>query len=188
MERLGCEAPRQEALRWCIGPPLKESFRRLLGSDANGLAEEALSLYRERFASVGLYENAVFEGIPDMLETLRERGYCLYVATAKPQVFVRRITAYFELDRHFKAVYGSELDGTCSDKTDLIAHILRLEGIAASEAAMIGDRKHDMIGARGNGMPGYGVLWGYGSKEELEMAGAEGVFAAPNELPALLME
>lgn len=185
LERIGREAPRREALRWCIGPPLMDSFERLLGADANGLAQEALAFYRERFASVGLYENAVFDGVPAVLETLGNSGHALYVATAKPQVFARRIIAHFELERYFRAVYGSELDGTRSDKTDLIAHILQREGIAVSKTVMVGDRKHDMIGASKNGMPGYGVLWGYGSKGELKTAGAKACVTTPGELPPL---
>jgi len=179
---LGRPAPPQMDLRWCIGPPLKNSFARLLASDDDTLAEEAVAIYRERFGSVGLFENEVYGGIPEALTALQEVGHILYVATSKPTVYAKQIVEHFDLQRYFRAIHGSELDGTRSDKTNLISHILQSEGIASSETLMIGDRKHDMIGAKANGVCGIGVLWGYGTQDELEASGAHACIRRPQEL------
>ena len=183
-DQLGRECPPGEHLRWCIGPPLRDSFAKLLASDDTALIEKAVALYRQRFGTVGLYENKVYDGIPKILAALNKEGHTLYVATSKPTVFAHKIIDHFDLQPFFKRIYGCELDGTRGDKTCLIAHILQTESFAPSEAAMIGDRVHDMIGAKENGMPGYGVLWGYGTKDELENSGAKALFENPPELMA----
>ena len=182
LDKLYRQSPPKESLRWCIGPPLKNSFAKLLASDDDTLAEKALVFYRERFGTVGLFENEVYEGIPEVLEGLQEKGHMLYVATSKPAVYAARIIDHFGLQRYFKAIYGSELDGTRSDKTSLISHILESESITSSETVMIGDRKHDIIGAKENRVCGIGVLWGYGTKEELETSGAHTCIGHPQEL------
>lgn len=182
LDKLGVQSPSKENMHWCIGPPLKNSFLKLLSSDDDNLAEKALGFYRERYSSVGLYENEVYNGIPEALEVLQETGHTLYVATSKPTIFAERIVAHFDLKRHFKYIYGSELDGTRCDKTSLISHILKIESISKSETVMIGDRKHDIIGAANNGLHGFGVLWGYGTKEELKTSGAHSFIGCPQEL------
>ncbi len=186
MERVGVPAPPAEELRWCIGPPLKHSLAQLLATDDASRLEEALVLYRERFGTRGLFENAVYGGIPDVLDALNEAGHALYVATSKAAVFARRIVDHFGLRRYFKAIYGSELDGTRADKTRLIAHILQKASLDTHATIMIGDRSYDMIGAKENGLFRCGVLWGYGSQDELERSGAQTVVATPSELiPAI---
>ena len=179
---LGRIAPPRESLRWCIGPPLKKSLAKLLASEDDQLAEEALAIYRDRFGSVGLFENKVYEDIPEVLDVLKEMRHTLYVATSKPAVYAERIIDHFGLRRYFHGIYGSELDGTRTDKTSLISHILQSESIASSEAVMIGDRKHDIIGAKANAVLGLGVLWGYGNREELEASGAYACIRQPREL------
>ena len=151
MATLGKDQPDRENLRWCIGPPLKNSLRTLLGTDNDDLAERALSLYRERFSSVGLFENTVYPGIREVLDALMGKGHSLYIATSKPKIYADRIVDHFELKRCFQQIYGSELDGTRNDKAELIAHVLEQEAIAPSDAVMVGDRRHDMIGAIANG-------------------------------------
>jgi phosphoglycolate phosphatase len=186
LERIGFPAPPAEELRWCIGPPLKHSLAKLLATDDATRVEEALALYRERFGTLGLFENEVYDGIPDVLAALNEGGHTLVVATAKPAVFARRIVDYFELTRYFKTVYGSELDGTRAEKASLIAHILQEESFDPTRSVMIGDRAYDMIGAKENSVSRCGVLWGYGSHDELERSGAQAVVATPAELiPAI---
>ena len=185
---LGRSAPPQVNLRWCIGPPLKDSFAKLLASDDDKLAEEALAIYRERFGSVGLYENEVYVGIPEALKTLQNMGHTLYVATSKPTVYAKQIIEHFALQQYFRAIYGSELDGTRSDKSNLISYILQSEAVASSETLMVGDREYDMIGAKANGVCGVGVLWGYGTQEELETSGAHVCISHPNELKTLFDE
>jgi phosphoglycolate phosphatase len=144
--------------------------------------ERALALYRERFADVGLFENAVYDGIVDSLHALSARGARLFVATSKPRVYAERIVRHFALDTHFAAVHGCELDGTREDKRDLLAHLLPHHGIAPADAVMIGDRGADMIAARHHGVHALGVLWGYGSRAELTEGGAEGFCERPQEL------
>jgi phosphoglycolate phosphatase len=186
LERMGAPVPPPAQLRWCIGPPLKHSLARLLATDDALRIEEALALYRERFGTVGLFENEVYAGIPEVLAALNEDGHALYVATSKPTVFARRIVDHFGLQRHFRAIYGSELDGTRADKIHLIAHILQAASIDAGASVMIGDRAYDMIGAKANGLARCGVLWGYGSREELDAAGAQALVATPRDLvPAI---
>jgi phosphoglycolate phosphatase len=182
LDRMGRQLPPCETLRWCIGPPLKDSFAKLLASDDNKLVDKALTLYRERFGTVGLFENEVYGGIPESLKALKENGHILYVATSKPEIYAERIIDHFRLQRYFKRIYGSELNGTRNDKTSLISYILQRESIDSSETLMIGDREHDIIGAKENGVYGIGVLWGYGTKNELEASGAQAFITDPREL------
>lgn len=182
LDKMGMASPPRESLRWCIGPPLTESFAKLLGSGDKSRIEKALWFYRERYATSGLFENEVYDGIPEALESLNECAHTLFVATSKPTGYARRIIDHFGLGRHFKEIYGSELDGTRNDKTSLIAHILQNESVAPAEALMIGDREHDMIGAEENGLTGIGVLWGYGTKDELGASGARVFVESPRKL------
>jgi phosphoglycolate phosphatase len=182
LDMLDRELPPRESLGWCIGPPLKGSFAKLLASDDDALTDKAVAFYRERFGTVGLFENEVYDGIPEVLEALQKNGHTLYVATSKPAVYAEQIIDRFGLHRHFKCIFGSELDGTRSDKTSLISYILQRELIAPSETSMIGDREHDIIGAIENGIRGFGVLWGYGTKDELKNSGAHAFFKTPREL------
>ncbi|MGB5984755.1 MAG: HAD hydrolase-like protein [Desulfobacterales bacterium] len=168
-----------------IGPPLLQSFAELLESDDLELARQALAHYRERFSQQGLFENRVYGGIEALLGQLKDRGSVLYVATSKPQVFARRIIAHFMLDVYFKAVYGSELDGTRAEKSALLAHLMHAEALVPQESLMIGDRKYDVWGAKSAGLAAAGVLWGYGSRQELETAGADWICDQPQELNAI---
>jgi phosphoglycolate phosphatase len=186
LERMGVQPPPLDDLTFAIGPPLRASLARLIGDDTPATVERALAHYRERFADVGLFENTVYEGIGETLRGLADRGATLYVATSKPRVYAERIVRHFNLDGHFAGVYGCELDGTREDKRDLLAHLLPRHGVDAAGAAMIGDRGADMSAARHHGVRAIGVLWGYGSREELEAAGAQALCARPAELAGLL--
>ncbi|TYC65480.1 HAD family hydrolase [Stappia sp. BW2] len=167
VEKMGGQAQDTTDLRWCIGPPLWDSFKVLLETEDKAELDRAVAYYRERYTVSGLFENSLIEGIPELLTTLRKNGMALHVCTSKPHSYARRIVEHFGLIEFFGKVYGSELDGTRSAKAELIAHILREENIASSEAVMVGDRKHDLVGANANDVAGIGVLWGYGSREEL---------------------
>jgi phosphoglycolate phosphatase len=185
LEQLGRPVPDADALTWMIGPPLIASFARILGSDAQ--AAEALGLYRVRFSDVGLFENQVYAGIPELLSRLREREVRLFVATSKPHVFARRILEHFGLLAFFEAVYGSELDNRNADKRDLLEHLVAKEGLDPAGAVMIGDREHDAIGARSVGMRAIGVTWGYGPREELLAAGVARLVDRPDELDEAIL-
>ena len=176
--------PSEDELTWCIGPPLRASFVRILGTEDH--ADRAVSLYRERFSDIGLYENAVYDGIAEVLTALSQSGQKLFVATSKPHVFAERIVEHFGLRHHFEYVFGSELDGRRVDKSDLLAYALKTASVDPSKTLMIGDRSHDMVGAANNGMKGIGVLYGYGSRDELIGAGALQVCATPQAIPGCI--
>ncbi len=186
LEKMGSLVPAAEDLRWCIGPPLWDSFQVLLGTDERTELDRAVAFYRERYTVTGLFENALIDGIVDCLAALRDAGATLHVCTSKPHAYAGKIVAHFGLSPYFGKVYGSELDGTRSAKTDLIGHILRQEGIRPAETVMIGDRKHDLIGASANHVAGVGVLWGYGSREELEAERPILIAERPEQISAIL--
>jgi len=160
---------------------LLESFAALVGEQQ---APQALEYYRERFAEIGWRENTPYPGILQMLTGLVDAGRTLYVATSKPHIYARRIIEHFEMGQYFSEIFGSELDGTRSDKTDLLRYALA--ETRSTNAVMIGDREHDVIGALNNGMRAIGVTYGYGSREELEKAGATETVSQPEDLLSVL--
>lgn len=172
LDENGLTLPPDADLLWCIGPPIQESLKRLIGPDSQHLFEPTLMKYRERYGTIGLFENSIYPDIEDALIETRRLGYTLHVATSKPQVFAKRIITHFGLDSYFASVNGSELDGTRTNKAELIAHVLSQQQIDPARAVMIGDRQHDMIGAAKNGIPAIGALWGYGTGAELMESGA----------------
>jgi phosphoglycolate phosphatase len=180
LKKLDREAPSEDELTWCIGPPLRASFATLLGDDS--LADRALALYRERFADIGLYENAVYPDIEHVLAELARPGRRLFVATSKPAVYAKRIVEHFGLARHFETVFGSELDGTRVHKDELLAYAIAIARTDPAQSIMIGDRSHDVVGAKKNGMNAIGVAYGYGSPEELIEAGASHVCDTPRAI------
>jgi phosphoglycolate phosphatase len=179
LERLERPCPPDDALAACIGPPLRSSFATLLATSDRCLIEQAMALYRERFAAVGLYENEVYDGVPAMLGAAASQGP-LVVATSKPVVFAERILRHFGLDHFFQRVYGPDLDGRFDAKAELLA----TERLAGADCVMVGDRRADVIAARANGVRAIGALWGYGSRDELLEADA--LCATPCELAACL--
>ena len=186
MEKLGRLVPAGEDLRWCIGPPLKSAFRTLLDTDDEAAADQAVRLYRERYSTIGKFENSLIQGIPELLATLAGEGYFLSVATSKLKTYAGDIIDHFDLRRYFHVLHGSELDGRNAAKGDLVRHILTTEQIDAANTIMIGDRSHDIVGASANGVAAIGVLWGYGDRPELERAGAARIASRPEELPHLV--
>ena len=173
-------------LLWCIGPPILESFKILVGPESPHLFEPTVLKYRERYGAVGLFENEVYPEMEDALIELVREGYILHVATSKASIYATRIITHFGLDKYFTTVNGSELDGTRANKAELIAHILKCENISPSDAIMIGDRAHDMIGAKANGIPAIGALWGYGTGAELMDSGATACVRVPHLLAEMI--
>jgi phosphoglycolate phosphatase len=171
-------------LRTWVGPPLRDSFARLLGEER---ADAAVALYREHYGPIGAYENLVYPGIPALLEDLRTAGLRLFVATSKLQLFAERILAHFELAHHFSYIGGTTADGRIPDKGAVIGSVLpHLSEAERASCVMVGDREHDIFGAREHGLPCIGVSWGYGSPEELQAAGALAVAKNVAELRSLL--
>jgi phosphoglycolate phosphatase len=176
---MGIEPPAPEVLRRCVGPPLRESFAWLLDTRDPAVVEQAVALYRERYADVGWRENTVYDGIEDAVARLA-RAMPVYVCTSKPAIFAQRIVTLFGLAPYVRRVYGTDLDGALDDKAKLFAHAARSEGFDPEAAVLVGDRAQDVRAARLNAARAIGVLWGYGSREEL--AGADAVVAAPSEI------
>ncbi len=168
LEKLGLPTPIPDDLEWVIGPALLDSFAQLKVDDP----QAAVDLYRERYTRDGLFENRVYDGIPDLLSSLRDAGYTMCLATAKPHAYARKITAHFGLAQFLAHEFGPELDGTRNNKGDLLAYALDLTGADAQNSIMIGDRHHDIDAARAVGMKSVGVTWGYGSLDELSAADA----------------
>lgn len=181
LAKLDIHEPDLANLEHFIGPPLLQCFMQTY-SLTEARAWDAVNHYRDRFKVTGLYENRVFDGIDVLLGRLREQGRTLFIATSKPTVFAREIARHFGFDRHFKHIYGSELDGTRTNKVELIAHLLEEEGLDRADTLMIGDRKHDLIGASRNGLHGAGVGYGFGSHEELMGEAPAYYFASLDEL------
>ena len=186
LDRLGVGPPAPYDLRRCVGPPLRESFAWLLDSDDPAAIEAAIALYRERYAEVGWRENVVYDGVGETLERLASQGTRMFLCTSKPEVFARRIVTLFGLSPHLAAVYGADLAGTLDDKAKLVAHLARAESIDPDNAVMIGDRAHDVRAARMNGARSIGVLWGYGTREEL--AGADAFVEHAAALPGAIAD
>jgi phosphoglycolate phosphatase len=170
-----------------IGPPLKESFMKYYRFDETQ-AMQAVEKYREYFREKGLYENELIEGIDTLLQKLSEDGRRLIVATSKPKVFADIILEHFGIMKYFSLVCGSELDGTRVKKDEVIRYALDMAGVRETESAvMIGDREHDAAGALKAGIDCIGVLYGYGSREELQAAGAALIVETVEELQHVLL-
>ena len=187
LEKLGVEPPEREALRCFIGPPLLQSFARFCGFD-EAKCREAVRLYREYFTAGGMFENSVYPGIPEALARLRDAGLRLAVATSKPELFSRQIIAHFGLEGCFEAVCGAAMDESRTEKADVLRYALDTLGAAPGDSLMVGDREHDVLGAKALGIPCLGVLWGYGSREELNSAGPFALAATPAEMAELILD
>ncbi len=168
-----------------IGPPLKEQFK-IVFKLTDEQAEEMLRLYRVYYSDKGLFENTVYEGIPTMLSTLQKAGFKLVLATSKPTVFAERILEHYDLRQYFTFVSGCELGGARVEKADVIRFALeKLHIQNPAQVCMVGDRSFDVDGARACGIETVGVLYGYGSKEELQ--GAKALVASAEELLEILL-
>jgi len=178
LEQMGAPVPSKDELTWCIGPPLVGSFAKLVGADR---AAEGMSWYRQRFSTIGLFENAVYEGIPEVLSKISNE-YPLYVASSKPLVFVDQILEHFGLAGFFTGTFGSNLDGSLADKSELLQYALAETGVNAQQSLMIGDRSHDAVGAKNNGIDFIGALYGYGSAAEFRASGFARWVTSPAEL------
>ncbi len=175
-------------LKRYVGPPLMESFSRYFGFNEEK-SQEAVSVYRSYFAEKGLFENDVYEGIPEALTKLKEAGFILAVSTSKPEVYAKRILEHFKLDGFFATVCGIPLGDESMTKAQVIAETLERLGVNGEDSVlMVGDRDYDVKGARRNGIECLGVLFGYGSREELAGAGAVACAETPAEMADLICE
>ena len=187
LKKFGIEVEDRRALLPFIGPPLFDSFRDFYGfSDED--ADRAVEYYREYFRVDGIFDNSVYEGIPELLARLKSAGKKLVLATSKPEEFARRIMDKFELARYFDVIAGATFDGSISQKVEVIEYAIRTAGIAdRSSVLMIGDRFHDVVGAKKAGIDSLGVLFGYGDRRELEDAGATYIAGTVEDLGQMLI-
>ena len=185
LRKCGIEEQDRGKLAAFIGPPLIASFRDFYGMTLED-ARRAVGFYREYYSECGIFENAVIEGIPALLEALSAKGLRLSVATSKPEPFAERIISHFALDKFITRVFGASLDETRIEKSEVIAYALKEGGIPPETALMVGDRKHDIAGAKANNIASLGVLFGFGSREELERAGADAIARTPEEVLSLI--
>lgn len=191
LEKMGKKEEHPEKLRCFVGPPLKEQFMKYAGLDEEQ-AEQAVAYYRERYTTTGMFENRLYPKIPELLELLKINDKILGVASSKPEVYVKQILEHFQIADYFTAIVGSELDGRRTDKAEVIEEALRRMHLEEErdKVLMVGDRSHDVQGAVSCGLQCIGVTYGYGSREELESAGAVyiadsvedlGILASPND-------
>lgn len=186
LKKFGIE-PEISTMTKFLGPPLKDSFRDFYGFD-DEKCELAVKYYREYYTTKGIFENRVYEGVEDCLRMLWEAGFHLAVATSKPQVFAVKILEHFHLAQYFDYIGGAELDGSRSVKAEVIVHTLKNCGVNdRSQVIMAGDRQHDVLGAKALGIDCIGMLYGYGTREELSKAGAVYIAETPLEAAKWLL-
>ena len=187
LRKMDIPVPSFEVLCRHIGPPLAKSLCEHYDlSEAEGL--HALELYREYFGDRGIFENEVYSGIPELLSEMKAQGRRIYMATSKPEPYAIRIAEHFGFAKYFDRIAGSTMTEDRVKKADVIAYLAELEGFdPAVDTLMIGDREHDVLGAKEHGAPCAAVLYGYGSRDELEGAGAEYIVKTVGELRELLI-
>lgn len=166
LEGLNIQIP--DDLSWCVGPPLHQSFAKILDTEDPERLKDAITKFRERFVPIGMFENNVYCGITDMLGELLKQGFAVHVATSKPEIYAKQILNHFELDLFFKSIHGSELDGTRTAKVELLQHVIEVLSLNPARTVMVGDREHDLLGAKAHGIKTIAVTWGYGTLDELK--------------------
>lgn len=173
LEKFGIKENDRKKLHPFIGPPLTYSFQNFCGLSEEE-SKQAVAFYRERFSVKGLYENEVYEGVPELLQNLKEQGKIIILATSKPEEYAIEILKHFQLYQYFDFIAGATMDGSRGEKADVIAYALEISHVEdKTEAIMVGDRKYDILGAKEHGLKSIGVLFGFGDYEELAKAGAD---------------
>ncbi len=187
-EKLDYPSPDDNEMRKFLGPPLTYSYREFCGFDEDTVAR-GVSLYREYYSERGIYDTSLFDGMRELLQSLKDSGRNLFVATSKPELFAKRIVSSLDIDKYFTAVAGSTLDEDRCSKAQVIDYLLRNCNITdKSTCIMVGDRKYDVVGANENGIKTVGVLFGYGSRKEFEECGADFVVETVADLKRFLLQ
>ena len=185
LDKVGVSYSKGEGFAWCVGPPLDQSLLTLCGGD-KVLGAQALEYYRDYYRKEGMLRAGLYDGIAATLQTCSSSGHRLFVATSKPTPFAVPILKHFGLFSFFDAVQGAEMDGSISEKADVIRTLLNQHNLDPSKCIMIGDRKHDVIGAKQHGLIAIGVSWGFGGDDELKAHGVDHICSAPAALPVLI--
>ena len=183
LRHYGLPVPSREEMRVFVGPPLDQTFVKF-GVPAEK-AQEAIEVFRSRYRTVGKFENFPYPGIRDALQTLKEQGHRLFVATSKPEILANEVLSHFDLAGFFEQIAGATLDGSRSHKADVITYLLGLTG-DVGQTVMVGDTAFDVLGAAAHGIPTIGVAWGYGKVADMEQAGAVAIARTMDELVELL--
>ncbi len=187
LRALGHEPDETLDIRRSIGPPLEDMMQVLLQSYGDDRVGEAVAAYRRHYGESGLLGSVPYPGVGKSLEEMKRAGLRLYLATSKRAIFAGRILDHLKFAAYFDGIYGSVPGGELDHKPELLAHILSEQGLSPSDSLMVGDRRYDISGAHAVGMRGLGVLWGYGTRDELETAGADRLVDSPDDLaPAVL--
>ena len=187
LQKYGITVTEQELLNRFIGPPLQEGFQEFYGFSPEE-AMKAVGYYREYYGKQGIFQNKLYDGIPRMLEMLQANGITLLVATSKPELYAKEIIQHFHLESFFLYIAGGNMDGTRCKKQEVISYALQTCRFDDKKGiAMVGDRRHDIEGAKLCGIDSIGVLYGYGSEKELIDAGAGQVAASPEELLSICL-
>ena len=185
LKKYGIEVTDRKSLYSFIGPPLSDSFMKYYGFSEEK-AMQAIQFYREYFREKGIFENEVYEGIPQLLERIKKSGRKIVLATSKPEEFALSILEHFDLMKYFDVVAGASMDEKRNRKGDVIKYALEKGVFGKDSTVMIGDREHDIFGAKENSLASIGVLYGYGSREELEKAGADYIAENVEDIFSLL--
>lgn len=188
LEKAGLQSAEEEELRAFIGPPLHDQFQSFCGITAEQ-AKKMVSLYREYYTEKGIFENRVYDGVVPMLHELKENGCRILLATSKPEKFARIIADHFGFAQYFDFIGGANLDGSRTDKLEVIEYVLAECGVEdRSDVLMVGDRRYDIDGARSAGVHSMGVLYGYGSREEIESAEPDFIAETPGEISRIVLD
>ena len=181
VKKRGLPETSEEVLRSFIGPPLKEQFQSVFGlSDEEGAI--MVATYREYYGEKGIFENRVYDGVPEVFQKLQKAGVRILMATLKPEKYAKQIAEHFGFSQYFDFIGGACMDGRRTDKHEVIEYVIDSCKVVRENAVMIGDRRHDIIGASKAGIHSIGVLYGYGSREELEKAGADMIAVTPGHI------
>jgi phosphoglycolate phosphatase len=180
LDKFGLPVLREEDLGWVLGPPLKISFAKLKPGASIEEIDQLIAFYREEYNVRGMYENDIYADVETALLKLKNKKH--FIATSKLNVIAKQILKHFAMDHHFEAIHGSEANGVRGNKGELIKYVLEAENIPPGQALMIGDREHDIHGAKAAGILAVGITWGYGSHEELKAAGADYIYDTPAAL------
>jgi phosphoglycolate phosphatase len=187
LRALGHDPGEAQDIKRAIGPPLEDMLQALLQARGDDRIGEAVAAYREHYGQSGLLGSEPYDGISGALQEMQRAGLRIYLATSKREVFARRILQNLKLATYFDGIYGSVPGGELDHKPELLAHILSEQDIDASHSLMVGDRRHDIVGAHAVKMRGLGVLWGYGSRDELEAAGADQLVERTTDLARMVL-
>ena len=187
LKKYGIQVADRSELYSFIGPPLRESFMKKLNCSPEE-AERAVVYYREYYADKGVLEDEIYPGIPELLQKLHESGKKVLLATSKPEVYAKKILEHFKLSQYFDVIAGATLDGSRDSKASVIRYCLGLYKGDLGEAVILGDRMHDVCGAKETGIKSIGCLWGYGSREELEAYGADYIIESPEEAVEIIFD